>query len=89
MKKVWCPLCGEEAWEVHGQSGPILIDPKQGPATDRIKITFHTAEGKNTVDYTIHRCTQIKYPKPPPTNAANAARRAVGLEPLVERGDSA
>lgn len=93
MRKHWCPLCGAEAWEVQGRTGPVLLDPAtpDTAATDRVSVHFRSSEGITTSNHNwkIHRCKQIKYPKPRNIGALNAARRVVGLDPVKERGDSA
>lgn len=90
MNKAWCPLCGNEVLEAHGRTGPILLDTTPGPAIDRVRIQIHNQHGTTTHgDYTIHRCKEIRFPKRNNIDAVNAARRAVGLEPYEERGDSA
>lgn len=93
MKKAWCPQCGAETWEVQGRTGPILVNPAtpETAAADKIRVHFYTQEGTSTTTHhwTIHRCKEILYPKRRHITALNAARRAVGLDPVEERGDSA
>lgn len=90
MRKVWCQYCGEEAWEAHGRHAPILINNAPGKASDKITLHFHTEQGAATQeDWTLHRCQNIRYPKTPKLDAANEARRAVGLDPIEKRGDCA
>lgn len=93
MKKAWCPQCGAETWEAQGRIGPVLLNMAnaQTPASDKIRVHFHTQEGTatTTANWTIHRCKEIRYPKRRSIAALNAARRAVGLDPVEERGDSA
>jgi len=93
MRKQWCPQCGAEAWEVQGRTGSVLLDPANpnAAATDKVSVQFRSAEGITTSNHnwTIHRCKQIRFPKPHNIDALNAARRVVGLDPVQERGDSA
>lgn len=93
MRKQWCPLCGAETWEVQGRIGPVLLDPSTptSAATDKVSVHFRSAEGTTTSNHhwTIHRCKQIRFPKPRNLAAVNAARRVVGLDPVEERGDGA
>ena len=89
MRKAWCQLCGAETWQAHGHLEPVLLDTEPGAATDRVSVVTSTAAGKARQTFWRHRCKEIKYPKQKPHDAANAARRAVGLDPLAERSDSA
>ena len=93
MKKAWCPQCGAETWEVQGRQGPVLLNPStpDAAATDRVSVRFHGANGTTASNHhwIVHRCKEIRYPKRRNLVALNAARRAVGLDPVEERGDSA
>lgn len=93
MNKRWCQQCGAETWEVQGRNGPILLDPAtpEAAATDRVSVRFHGSAGTIASNHawTVHRCKQIKFPKRRSLATINATRRAVGLDPVEERGDSA
>lgn len=89
MTKAWCQLCGAETWQANGHRGPVLLDSEPGAATDRVSVVTSTAAGKARQTFWRHRCKEIRFPRKKPHDAANAARRAVGLDPLAEGSDGA
>lgn len=89
MRRAWCQRCGAEAWEVQGQSGPILVENKPGRAGDLVRVKTALAEGSSVSNWYVHRCIEVKYPPKRNTAAMNRALQVVGLDPIEERGDGA
>ncbi|GEM_PF-3337560 len=82
MRTTYCQQCGAAVYSGHSSGGEVLID--QGPPRGNrnlIKVKPADGIGPSTV-HSLHACDQIIYPKRVSTRAIDAARRAVGLEPL-------